>query len=151
MHIAHRQIDFNRAQTQQSIERVLNQLMVKRQTQAMILGMHAAACDPRGHGRVVQYRRQIQTASLPVIDGGLYVEQVNALVGEAADVAAAVLSPTPFAALGGDRSVVEAVLDARADLAWLRERAIPHFLTVPEPRLRTLEALPYDLYAVRVE
>ena len=63
----------------------------------------------------------------------------------------AVLSPTQFAALGGDRSVVEAVLDARADLAWLRERAIPHFLTVPEPRLRTLEALPYDLYAVRVE
>jgi hypothetical protein len=78
-------------------------------------------------------------------------EQAKALIGEAANVAAEVLTPAPFAALGGDRSAVEAVLAERADLAWLRERAIPRFLTVPDPRLRTLETLPYDLYAVRVE
>jgi len=35
-------------------------------------------------------------------------------------------------------------------LAWVQERAIPHFLAVPEPRERTLKALPYVLYAVEV-
>ena len=55
-----------------------------------------------------------------------------------------------FTALGGDRAAVDAVLAARADLAWLRERAIPRFLTVPDPRQRVLEALPYDLYAAEV-
>lgn len=82
-------------------------------------------------------------------------EQARALVDEAADVAARVLAPwrerVPFVALGGDRSAVEAVLAARADLGWLRERALPRFFAVPEPRLRVLEALPYDLYAAEVE
>jgi hypothetical protein len=78
-------------------------------------------------------------------------EQAKTLVGEAAEVAAAVLTPTPFAALGGDKTAVDAVLAKKRELSWLRERAIPHFLTVPDPRLRTLETLPYDLYAVRVE
>ena len=77
-------------------------------------------------------------------------EQAKALIEEAAEVAAAVLTPTPFAALGGDRSAIEAVLAARADLGWLRERAIDRFFTVEEPRHRTLEALPYELYAVEV-
>jgi hypothetical protein len=77
-------------------------------------------------------------------------EQAKDLVEEAGEVAARVLRAAPFAALGGDRSAIDATLATRADLAWLRERAIPHFLTVPEPRLRTLEALAYDLYAVEV-
>ena len=81
-------------------------------------------------------------------------EQARALVDEAAEVAARVLGPwrdrVEFAALGGDRAAVDAVLAARTDLAWLRERAIPRFLTVPEPRQRVLEALPYDLYAAEV-
>ena len=51
---------------------------------------------------------------------------------------------------GGDRAAVDAALAARADLAWLRDRALPRFFTVPEPRRRVLEALPYDLYAVEV-
>jgi Actinobacteria/chloroflexi VLRF1 release factor len=83
------------------------------------------------------------------------VEQVNDLVREAAEVAARVLEPhrdrVEFAALGGDRAAIDAVLAERADLAWLRERALPRFFTVPEPRLRVLEALPYDLYAVGLE
>jgi hypothetical protein len=78
-------------------------------------------------------------------------EQARALIAEAADVAAAVLTPAPFSALGGDKTAIDAVLAERRDLAWLRERAIPRFLTVPDPRRRTLETLPYDLYAVRVE
>ena len=82
-------------------------------------------------------------------------EQAKALVEEAAEVASAVLTPwrgrAEFTALGGDRSAVEAALATRPDLAWLRERAIPRFLDVPEPRHRTLEALPYDLYAAQFE
>jgi Actinobacteria/chloroflexi VLRF1 release factor len=81
-------------------------------------------------------------------------EQARALVDDAAETAARVLEPwrdrVEFTALGGDRAAVDAVLAARADLAWLRERAIPRFLTVPDPRRRVLEALPYDLYAAEV-
>jgi len=82
-------------------------------------------------------------------------EQARALVEEAAGVAAAVLGPwsdrAGFAALGGDRAAVDSTLAARAELAWLAERAVPRFFTVPEPRLRVLERLPYDLYAVEIE
>jgi hypothetical protein len=81
-------------------------------------------------------------------------EQAKALVEEAADVAAAVLEPwrgrVEFVALGGDRSAVTAALATRADLGWLRERALERFFTVEDPRKRTIEALPYDLYAVEV-
>ena len=81
-------------------------------------------------------------------------EQARALVEEAADVAEATLGPwrdrAEHAALGGDRTAVDATLAARADLAWLAERAVPRFFTVPEPRRRVLERLPYDLYAVEI-
>ena len=81
-------------------------------------------------------------------------EQARALVGEAARVAASVLAPwrdrVEFAALGGDRSAVDGVLAAEAELGWLRERALDRFFTVPEPRQRVLERLPYDLYAAEV-
>src|SRR6266540_2330996 len=76
-------------------------------------------------------------------------EQARALVEEAAAVAVEVLDPwrhrVEFAALGGDRRTVELVLDARPELAWLKQRAIARFFTVPEPRQRVLERLPYDL------
>jgi hypothetical protein len=81
-------------------------------------------------------------------------EQARELVDDAADTAARILAThrarIEFVALGGDRSAVDAVLAARADLGWLRERALPRFFTVPEPRQRVLEAFPYDLYAVEV-
>jgi len=50
----------------------------------------------------------------------------------------------------GDRSAVDAALASRADLHWLRERALERFFDVVEPRQRVLEAFPYDLYAVEV-
>ena len=82
------------------------------------------------------------------------IREARALVDAAADTAARVLGPwrdrVEFTALGGDRAAVDAVLDARPDLAWLRERAIPRFLTVPDPRQRVLEGLPYELYAAEV-
>jgi hypothetical protein len=83
------------------------------------------------------------------------VEQVNDLVREAAEVAARVLEPwqdrVELVALGGDRAAIDAVLAERAELGWLQERALPRFFTVPEPRLRVLEQLPYELYAVGLE
>ena len=81
-------------------------------------------------------------------------EQARALIDEAADVAVRVLEPwrgrIEFAALGGDRSAVDQVLEARPELAWLRERALPRFFAVPEPRRRELERLPYQLYAAEL-
>src|SRR5205823_6850474 len=51
-------------------------------------------------------------------------EQAKALVREAGDVAATILGPwrdrAEFAALGGDRSAVDATLRACPELAWLR-------------------------------
>jgi Actinobacteria/chloroflexi VLRF1 release factor len=81
-------------------------------------------------------------------------EQARELVEDAADTAARVLAPhrarIEFVALGGDRSAVDAVLAARADLGWLRNRALARFFTVSEPRQRVLQAFPYELYAVEV-
>ena len=82
-------------------------------------------------------------------------EQARALVEKAAETAARVLEPwrerVEFAVLGGDRTAVQATLAARPDLAWLRERALDRFFTVPEPRQRVLERLPYELYAAEVQ
>ena len=33
---------------------------------------------------------------------------------------------------------------------WLAKRAIPRFFTVPEPRQRELERLPYDVYSAKL-
>jgi hypothetical protein len=81
-------------------------------------------------------------------------EQARTLVEEAAAVAVRVLEPqrdrVEFVALGGDGAAVDAVLAARPELGWLRERALERFFTVPEPRQRVLEAFPYDLYAAEV-
>src|SRR5437773_3094487 len=78
-------------------------------------------------------------------------EQARALIEEAAEVAAGVLEPwrdrIEFAALGGDRAAVERVLAASPELAWLSERALPRFFSVPDPRQAVLEGLAYDLYS----
>ncbi|NUT54437.1 MAG: hypothetical protein HOQ03_00455 [Thermoleophilia bacterium] len=81
-------------------------------------------------------------------------EQERELVDAAAAEAARVLGPwrerVEHVALGGDRSAVARVLESRADLAWVHPLAIERFFDVPEPRLRVLEELPYQLYAARV-
>jgi Actinobacteria/chloroflexi VLRF1 release factor len=81
-------------------------------------------------------------------------EQARALVAEAAAVAVRVLEPwrerVEFVALGGDRAAVREVVAARQELGWLSERAMPRFFTVPEPRLRELERLPYELYSAEL-
>jgi hypothetical protein len=81
-------------------------------------------------------------------------EQERELVDAAAEEAARVLGPwrdrVEHVALGGDRSAVTRVLESRADLAWLQPLALERFFDVPEPRLRVLEALPYQLYAAKV-
>ena len=55
-----------------------------------------------------------------------------------------------FVALGGDRTAVDRVLAASPELGWLAERALTRFFTVPEPRQRVLERLPYDFYSAEV-
>lgn len=81
--------------------------------------------------------------------------QERELVDEAAAQAARVLSPwrdrLDRVALGGEREATRRVLAARSDLAWLQPLALERFFTVPEPRRRVLEELPYQLYAARVE
>ena len=81
-------------------------------------------------------------------------EQERELVDAAAGEASRVLGPwrdrVTHVALGGDRSAVGRVLAVRADLDWLEPLALERFFDVPEPRLRVLEALPYQLYAAKV-
>jgi VLRF1 release factor-like protein len=81
-------------------------------------------------------------------------EQERELIDAAAGEAARVLGPwrarVEHVALGGDRSAVGRVLAARADLGWLEPLALERFFDVPEPRLRVLEALAYQLYAAKV-
>jgi hypothetical protein len=81
-------------------------------------------------------------------------EQERELVVAAAEEAARVLGPwrgrVDRVALGGDRAAVGRVLGAQPDLAWLQPLALERFFDVPEPRLRVLESLPYQLYAAKV-
>ena len=81
-------------------------------------------------------------------------EQARALIDEAAETAIRVLEPwrdrVEFVALGGDRRAIGKVLEANPELGWLSERAIPRFFTVPEPRRRVLERLPYELYSAEL-
>ena len=81
-------------------------------------------------------------------------EQARALIEAAAETAARVLEPwrdrVEHVALGGDRAAVRQVLAADPRLAWLETKALERFFTVPDPRLRDLERLPYDLYAAEI-
>jgi VLRF1 release factor-like protein len=81
-------------------------------------------------------------------------EQAHALIEEAARTAVAVLEPwrgrIQFAALGGDRAATVQALAADRRLGWLADRVVSRFFSVPRPRRRDLERLPYDLYAAEV-
>jgi VLRF1 release factor-like protein len=80
--------------------------------------------------------------------------QERELVEKAAAEAVRVLGPwegkVERVALGGDRTASRRVLAARPELTWLEPLALPRFFDVPEPRLRVLEELPYQLYAASV-
>ena len=78
--------------------------------------------------------------------------QERELIEDAAETAARVLAPyrdrIGHVALGGDRAAVKRVLES---LPWLEEKALTRFFAVPDPRLRELERLPYELYAAEVD
>ncbi|MBA2461012.1 MAG: hypothetical protein H0V45_04475 [Actinobacteria bacterium] len=80
--------------------------------------------------------------------------QERELVELAAAEAARVLAPwqrrIEHVALGGDRDAIRRVLATSAELAWLEALALERFFTVPEPRRRVLDGLPYQLYAAKV-
>ena len=78
-------------------------------------------------------------------------EQARALIEAAAGTAGTVLEPhrarIEHVALGGDRAAARKVVE---QLPWLGEKALPRFFTVPDPRQRELERLPYELYAAEL-
>lgn len=78
-------------------------------------------------------------------------EQERALIDSAAETAARVLEPhrerIEHVALGGDRAAATRVAER---LPWLTEKQLERFFTVPEPRQRELERLPYELYAAEL-
>lgn len=80
--------------------------------------------------------------------------QERDLVREAASEAVRVLDPwrdrVDRTALGGDRSAVSRMLATDASLGWVEPLAVERFFTVPDPRRRVLEELPYQLYAAKV-
>src|SRR3954469_1382736 len=82
-------------------------------------------------------------------------EQARTLIGAAAETALSVLEPwrgrVEFVAFGGDRRAVDELLASEPRLAWLEEHRLSRFFTTEDPRQRTLERLPYDLYAAEVE
>jgi Actinobacteria/chloroflexi VLRF1 release factor len=79
-------------------------------------------------------------------------EQERALIEAAAETAAQVLEPhrdrIEHVALGGDRATAARVAER---LPWLGPKALARFFSVPDPRRRDLERLPYDLYAAEFE
>jgi peptide subunit release factor 1 (eRF1) len=79
-------------------------------------------------------------------------EQERALLDAAAETAARVIDPyrasIEHVALGGDRAAAEQVAER---LPWLAEKRLERFFTVPDPRQRELERLPYELYAAELE
>jgi hypothetical protein len=81
-------------------------------------------------------------------------EQERDLIEAAAAETARVLGPwrdkIDHVALGGDRTAVARTLGERPDLDWLAPLALERFFDVPDPRLRVLEELPYQLYAAKV-
>ena len=81
-------------------------------------------------------------------------EQERELVDAAAEEAARVLGPwrerVEHVALGGDRAAVSRVLASARRPRLAEPLALERFFDVAEPRLRVLEALPYQLYAAKV-
>jgi len=81
-------------------------------------------------------------------------EQAAQLHEDAAATAARILLPwldrLEAVVLGGDREAVRATLAERADLEPIDQLAQARFLAVPDPRLRVLQELPYELYAAEV-
>jgi Actinobacteria/chloroflexi VLRF1 release factor len=77
-------------------------------------------------------------------------ELVEEAAGEAVRLLDSRQAQIERVALGGDRAAVRRVLAARADLAWVEPLALERFFPVPDPRLRVLEELPYQLYAATV-
>jgi hypothetical protein len=81
-------------------------------------------------------------------------EQAAALHEDAAATAVRILVPwlarLEAVVLGGDREAVKATLAERDELRPVEALAQARFLTVPDPRQRVLEELPYELYAAEV-
>jgi len=81
-------------------------------------------------------------------------EQERELIDAAAAEAARVLGPwrekVEHVALDGDRAAVGQTIAKHPNLKQPNTLALERFFDVPDPRLRVLEELPYQLYAAKV-
>src|SRR5690349_17934135 len=78
MYVAHRQLNFLRVESEQSVKRVFDQLMIERLFEPVLLRMDAAPRNTRGHRRIVEDRGEVETSRFPVLDRSLHVEHVDA-------------------------------------------------------------------------
>ena len=114
----------------------------------------SSASDQR-RGRVFVALAAIAWSTAGLLQRELTVGTATQLAGRAFFALFGVLEPwrerIELVALGGDRRAVDELLAAEPRLAWLAEKRLERFFTTEDPRQRTLERLPYDLYAAEVE
>ena len=77
MHVADRQLQLDGGSRFQGIARVVDQLVVERLLQSMILRHQAAAPDASRDGRAVKDGREIDSLRFPVVDGIAHVQHVH--------------------------------------------------------------------------
>ena len=78
VHVADGQLEFHRCAVVESFTRVIDELVIERLVEAVVLCSGAAARDAAGNGRAVEDRREVQPARLPVIHGFAHFEAVHA-------------------------------------------------------------------------
>src|SRR5271170_659352 len=78
MHVAHRQVDLNRNKSIDGGARGRKNPVIERVFESMILRLHASSSHARRNRGTIENRREIETPRLPMIDGGVEVEHVNA-------------------------------------------------------------------------
>ena len=78
MHVADRQRNLDRRPVLERIPGGCDQLIVERLLQAVVLLLHAAARHASGNLGIVKNGGIIQAARLPVVDGGLHFQHVDA-------------------------------------------------------------------------
>ena len=115
VHVADGQAELDRGAPLQRFPRVIDQLVVQRLLQAVVLGDGTAAGDPAWHWRTVKDRRKVQSARLPVIQGLVHLEPVDAPDGFVHGAKAELRQPLAYL-LGHEEEVVDEVLGLALEL-----------------------------------
>src|SRR5215472_8035236 len=78
MHVADRHLEFHRRSMLDRLARVINQLIVERLFQAVVLRDRTAPADTAWHLRIIEDVRKIEPARFPVVDGLTHLNAVHA-------------------------------------------------------------------------